>query len=220
MSSTNPFTSDTSEEELEAPRPGPVSKLFGLPRHEREAREGRGRKGSEEKLMPLVGAGKARGKSNSRGKICFNTNTVKLPVEPVASPYNPFSSSEEDEGEACCEDRRGRVRGRSVAGQERRRAQLVTTLTLLLVAFVMVTAIISGLATRHSSLETPLDANVTGGQDLVERHEKQTVELAEPVMELRDENLPNEEDLKGPGVTGDEVPDAVEVDGEEGSDRG
>ena len=157
MSSTNPFTSDTSEEELEAPRPGPVSKLFGLSRlsnnlvcpgcptttttkfccqksafvcrHEREAREGRGRKGSEEKLMPLVtilqvedfklqvGAGKARGKSNSRGKICFNTNTVKLPVEPVASPYNPFSSSEEDEGEACCEDRRGRVRGRSVAGQ-------------------------------------------------------------------------------------------------------
>ena len=102
-----------------------------------------------------------------------------------------------------------------VSGQERRRAQLVTTLTLLLVAFVMVTAIISGLATRHSSLETPLDANVTGGQDLVERHEKQTVELAEPVMEL-----PNEEELKGPGVTGDEVPDAVEVDGEEGSHRG
>ena len=107
-----------------------------------------------------------------------------------------------------------------VSGQERRRAQLVTTLTLLLVAFVMVTAIISGLATRHSSLETPLDANVTGGQDLVERHEKQTVELAEPVRELQDENLPNEEDLKGPGVTGDEVPDAVEVDGEEGSHRG
>ena len=69
-SSTNPFTSDTSEEELEGPRPGPVSKLFGLSRfltkedfwgksifvsrQEREAREGKGRKGSEEKLLPLL----------------------------------------------------------------------------------------------------------------------------------------------------------------------
>ena len=95
---------------------------------------------------------------------------------------------------------------------------MVTTLTLLLVAFVLVTAIISGLATRHSSVETPPDANVTGGQLLVERHQNQTVELAG--MELQDEDLPNEEELKRPGVTGDEVPDAVEVDGEEGSDRG
>ena len=63
-----------------------------------------------------MGGGKAKAKS--RGKICFNT-TVKLAVDPVAShhPYNPFSSSEEEEGEASCEDRsRSRVRGRSVAG--------------------------------------------------------------------------------------------------------
>ena len=97
-----------------------------------------------------------------------------------------------------------------VSGQERRRAQLVTTLTLLLVAFVMVTAIISGLATRHSSVETPQDANVTD--------QKQTVELPEAVMELQQDESgkwPNEEELKGPGVSGDEVPDAVEVDEED-----
>jgi len=227
MSSTNPFTSDTSEEELEGPRPGPVSKLFGLSRQEREAREGRGRKGSEEKLLPLVGGGKAKPKT-SRGKICFNTPVKADLVVPttIHNPYNPFSSSsEEDEvGEANCEDRRGRVRGRSVAGQERRRAQLVTTLTLLLVAFVMVTAIISGLATRHSSsVETPLDANVSGGQVLVDlqqgmRHQNQTVEL--PVMELQGEgeNWPDEEELKDPRVTGGKVFEAaMEVDEVTGS---
>ena len=107
-----------------------------------------------------------------------------------------------------------------VSGQERRRAQLVTTLTLLLVAFVMVTAIISGLATRHSSVDTPLDANVTGKHDLVERRQNETVELAEGVMELQDEgeNWPNEEELKGPGVSVES--DAVEVNGEEGESQG
>jgi len=213
MSSTNPFTSDSSEEELEGPRPGPVSKLFGLSRHEREAREGRVRKGSEEKLMPLVAASKGKVKVGSRGKICFSTTSVDpvsanhhpYKVDPVLAnhhPYNPFSSSEEEEEEGCSEDRRGRVRGRSVAGQERRRAQLVTTLTLLLVAFVMVTAIISGLATRHSSVETPPNANETGGQDLVET---QTVELTEAVKELPDEKWPHEEELHGLRVTGGEV---------------
>ena len=88
----------------------------------------------------------------------------------------------------------------------------MTSLTLLLVAFVMVTAIISGLATRHSSsdVETPLDANVSGGQVLVEKGQNQTVEL--PVMDLQAEaeNWPNEEELK---VTGSQVFEAgVEVD--------
>ena len=111
-----------------------------------------------------------------------------------------------------------------VSGQERRRAQLVTTLTLLLVAFVMVTAIISGLATRHSSsVETPLDANFSGGQVLVDlqqgvRHQNQTVEL--PVMELQGEgeNWPDEEELKEPRVTGGQVFEAaMEVDEVTGS---
>ena len=100
----------------------------------------------------------------------------------------------------------------------------MTTLTLLLVAFVMVTAIISGLATRHSSsVETPLDANFSGGQVLVDlqqgvRHQNQTVEL--PVMELQGEgeNWPNEEELKDPRVTGGKVFEAaMEVDEVTGS---
>ena len=101
----------------------------------------------------------------------------------------------------------------------------MTTLTLLLVAFVMVTAIISGLATRHSysSVETPLDANVSGGQVLVDlqqarRHQNQTVEL--PVMELQGEgeNWPDEEELKDPRVTGGKVFEAaMEVDEVTGS---
>ena len=74
----------------------------------------------------------------------------------------------------------------------------------------MVTAIISGLATRHSSsIEIPPDANVTEGQDLVDqqqagRLQNQTVELPEAVLELQDgegENWPNQEDLNEPGVT-------------------
>ena len=78
----------------------------------------------------------------------------------------------------------------------------------------MVTAIISGLATRHSSsLETPPDANVTDGLDLVElqqagRLQNQTVELPEAVTELQGEegeNSPNQEELKKPGVTGGQV---------------
>ena len=88
----------------------------------------------------------------------------------------------------------------------------MTTLTLLLVAFVMVTAIISGLATRHSSVETPPNANETGGQDLVET---QTVELPEAVMELPDEKWPHEEELHGPRVTGG----AVEVEEGEHFDK-
>ena len=111
-----------------------------------------------------------------------------------------------------------------IAGQERRRAQLVTTLTLLLVAFVMVTAIISGLATRHSSsVETPLDANVSGGQVLVDlqqarSHQNQTVELS--VMDLQGEgvNWPDEEELKDPRVTRGKVFEAaMEVDEVTGS---
>ena len=85
----------------------------------------------------------------------------------------------------------------------------MTTLTLLLVAFVMVTAIISGLATRHSSsVETPLDANFSGGQVLVEKDQNQTVEL--PVMDLQGEgeNWPDEKESKEPRVTGG----AMEVD--------
>ena len=87
----------------------------------------------------------------------------------------------------------------------------MTSLTLLLVAFVMVTAIISGLATRHSSsdLESPLDANVSGGQVLVDKGQNQTVEL--PVMDLQGEgeNWPNEKEIREPRVTGG----AMEVDG-------
>ena len=94
-----------------------------------------------------------------------------------------------------------------LAGQERRRAQLVTTLTLLLVAFVMVTAVISGLATRHSSVETPLDANVTG-QDHVGLHQGQTDELAEEgLVDLSKEWSDQAEQGVG------EVAEAVEVEG-------
>ena len=68
-----------------------------------------------------MGGGKAKPKT-SRGKICFNTPVKAELVVPttIHNPYNPFSSSsEEDEGgEANCEDRRGRVRGRSVAGEQ------------------------------------------------------------------------------------------------------
>ena len=94
-----------------------------------------------------------------------------------------------------------------LAGQERRRAQLVTTLTLLLVAFVMVTAVISGLATRHSSVETPLDANVTG-QDHVGLHQGQTDELAEEgLVDLSKEWSDQAEQGVG------EVAEAVEIEG-------
>ena len=75
--------------------------------------------------MPLVASNKAKVKV-SRGKISFNA-TYKPDLDP---PYNPFSSSEEEEEE---QERRGsRARGRNVAGQERRRAQLVTSHTMLL----------------------------------------------------------------------------------------
>ena len=88
----------------------------------------------------------------------------------------------------------------------------MTTLTLLLVAFVMVTAIISGLATRHTSsdFDTHLDANFSGGQVLVEQDQNQTVEL--PVMDLqgKGENWPNEEELKEPSVT-EEVDEVTEI---------
>ena len=98
-----------------------------------------------------------------------------------------------------------------LAGQERRRAQLVTTLTLLLVTFVMVTAVISGLATRHSSVETPLDANVTG-QDHVGLHQGQTDDLPEDgLVDLSKEWSDQAEQGVG------EVAEAVEVeDVEEG----
>ena len=78
-----------------------------------------------------MGGGKAKPKT-SRGKICFNTPVkAELVVPTIHHPYNPFSSSsEEDEGgEANCEDRRGRVRGRSVAGEQ---------LTILRIAHLLV----------------------------------------------------------------------------------
>ena len=104
-----------------------------------------------------------------------------------------------------------------LAGQERRRAQLVTTLTLLLVAFVMVTAVISGLATRHSSVETPLDANVTG-QDHVGLHQGQTDELAEEgLVDLSKEWSDQAEQGVGEvaeSVEIEDVVEGVEADGE------
>ena len=103
-----------------------------------------------------------------------------------------------------------------LAGQERRRAQLVTTLTLLLVAFVMVTAVISGLATRHSSVETPLDANVTG-QDHVGLHQGQTDELAEEgLVDLSKEWSDQAEQGVGEVAEAVEIEDVVEGDEGEG----
>ena len=98
-----------------------------------------------------------------------------------------------------------------LAGQERRRAQLVTTLTLLLVAFVMVTAVISGLATRHSSVETPLDANVTEqyqvGLHQGGGHQNQTDDLPEDgLVDLSKEWSDQAEQGVG------EVAEAVEVE--------
>ena len=98
-----------------------------------------------------MGGCKAEPKT-SRGKISFNSaGKGDLVVKPVnhhpynpfsstrssssdlvvpVNPYNPFSSSSEEEvegGEAGYEDRRGRVRGRNVAGE-----QLITRIDHLL----------------------------------------------------------------------------------------
>ena len=70
--------------------------------------------------MPMVGSGKAKVKTSCRGKISFNTSVKTDPGPTGHHSYNPFSSSsEEDEGGegGVSEDRRGRVRGRSVAGE-------------------------------------------------------------------------------------------------------
>ena len=71
----------------------------------------------------------------------------------------------------------------------------------------MVTAVISGLATRHSSVETPLDANVTG-QDHVGLHQGQTDELAEEgLVDLSKEWSDQAEQGVG------EVAESVEIEG-------
>ena len=87
----------------------------------------------------------------------------------------------------------------------------------------MVTAVISGLATRHSSVETPLDANVTG-QDHVGLHQGQTDELAEEgLVDLGKEWSDQAEQGVGEVAEAVEVEDVVEgVEGEvevEGEDQ-